>query len=328
MTQTWLHVGLPKCGSTTLQRHFAEHEAAHLRHGLLYPETGRSPVGYRAHRPLWHARAALPELARGIADEARRKGARTVVVSCEEFGARLPADPAGRNVADALEAATGGPVRIVAWLRHPADLAVSAFAQFADQGLFGVDRARFWAGGPGSVARYLAAYREARGRDLLSPLGHARAVVDGFPGREVTLRSAERADLGRGLLADFCAFFDLPRLPGPSRRNRRAAARATALMVEAHERFGLAAYGDRRAGLLPWLDARADDGFAPARLRLPADEHDRLNDLLDRERPALRAIFATPVDALTERRAPDPGADEWLTDEEVAELSRRMADRG
>ena len=308
MIETWLHVGLPKCGSTTLQRHFARHEAAHLEHGLLYPEAGRSQVGYRAHRPLCHARAALSDLARAIAREAREKGARTLLVSCEEFGARLPADPAGRNVADALEAATGGPVRVVAWLRHPADLAVSAFAQFTDQGLFGVDRARFWAGGPGSVARYLGAYREARGRDLLSPLGHARAVVDGFPGREVTLRSAERGDLGRGLLAEFCAVFGVPRLPGPAHRNRRAAARATALMAEAQDRFGPAAYKARRAELLPWLSAQAEDGFAPARLRLPAAEHARLNDLLDRARPALRALFAIPVDG-PDRAARDGSRD-------------------
>jgi hypothetical protein len=95
-------------------------------------------------------------------------------------------------------------------------------------------------------------------------------------------------------------------------------------MVEAQERFGPAAYRARRADLLPWLNARPEDGFAPARLRLTAADHDRLNDLLDREREPLRILFATPVDALTERRAPDPGTDDWLTEEERAELARRM----
>ena len=325
MIETFLHVGLPKCGSTTLQRHFARHEAAHLEHGVLYPETARSPVGYRAHRPLLLAGRRLPELARGIAEEAAAKGARTLVVSCEGFSAALPGDQRGPAAARALADATGGPVRVIAWLRHPADLAVSAFAQFADEGLFGVDRARFWAGGEGSVARYLRAFREARGRDLLSPLGHARAVADAFPGHEVTLRSAESADLGRGLLADFCAAFGVPRLPGPARRNRRLPARATALIVEAQERHGPAAYKSRRAALLPWLAAQSEDGFDPARLRLPAPEQLRLNDLLRAERPALAALFATPVDALTAPRDPAPGRAEWLAQAEVAALARRMA---
>lgn len=322
--ETWLHVGMPKCGSTTLQRHFAAHEAAHLDHGVLYPETGRSPVGYRAHRPLLHAARSLPALADGIAEEARAKGAERIVVSCEGFGALQPGDARGPAVATALQRATGGPVRVVAWVRHTADLAPSAFAQFAKEGLFGIDRARFWHGGPGSLARYLAAFREARGRDLLSALGHAQALRAAFDAHDVMLRSAEADDLGRGLLADMCTLFGVPRLPGPGRRNRRASERATAHVVEAQERFGPRAYDAARPTLEPWLRELPAEGFAPARLRLAAAETARANNLLAGERRDLTRVFATPVDALAAPRAPDPGRDEWLREAEIAELIRRM----
>ncbi len=325
MTETWLHVGMPKCGSTTLQRHFAEHDAAHLAHGVLYPETGRSPDGYRCHRPLMLAGDDLPRLAAGIAAEARRTGAARLVVSSEGYAASQPGDDRGPAVARALAEATGAPVRVVAWLRHPGDLAVSSYAQFVKAGIFGVHRHRFWTGGPGSVARYLAAFEAARGRDLLSALGHAEALLEAFAGHEVVLRSAEAADLGRDLLEDMCAFFGLPRLGGPARRNTRPPERATALISEAQERHGPRAYDDRRAALTPWLIAQDRSGFAPARLRLSAAATERMNALMDRDRPALRALFATPVDAMTAVRAPDPGEDVWLTDPEIAELERRMA---
>lgn len=325
MIETWLHVGMPKCGSTTLQRHFARHDEAHRAHGLLYPVTGRNPAGYRSHRPLLHAGDDLPALLDGIAGEAREAGAARLVVSSEAFAEHQPGDPRGPAIADGLAAATGGPVRVVAWLRHPADLAVSAFAQLVRAGIFGIDREAFWRGGPASVERFLAAFRHARGRDLLSPLGHAEAVRAAFSGHEVMLRSAERDDLGRGLLADFCALFEVPRLPGPARRNRRWADRATALAIEAQERLGPAAFDDRRADLAPWLSGIEPGPFAPARLRLPAAALAALNETLERERPALRRQFATPVDAMTAPREPDPGTAEWLGPEDLEELCRRLA---
>ena len=325
MTETWLHVGMPKCGSTTLQRHFAEHEAAHLEHGVLYPETGRAPDGYRCHRPLMLAGGDLPRLAAGIAAEARAKGAARLVVSSEGYAASQPGDPRGPAVARALAEATGAPVRVVAWLRHPGDLAVSSYAQFVKAGIFGVHRHRFWKAGPGSVARYLAAFEAARGRDILSALGHAEALHAAFDGHEIVLRSAEAADLGRDLLDDMCAFFGLPRLGGPARRNTRPPERATALISEAQERHGPGAYDAKRRELTPWLAAQDPAGFAPARLRLPAEAQDRLNALMARERAALRALFATPVDAMTAERPADPGEDVWLTPAELAELERRMA---
>ncbi len=50
--KAFVHIGFPKTGTTSLQAFFYQHRADFLRHGVLYPETGR----------LWHAQHELAGL--------------------------------------------------------------------------------------------------------------------------------------------------------------------------------------------------------------------------------------------------------------------------
>ena len=54
-TQVYVHVGMPKCASSSVQAHFHKHYGHYHRQGLLYPRTACQKADYRSHRPLLDA---------------------------------------------------------------------------------------------------------------------------------------------------------------------------------------------------------------------------------------------------------------------------------
>ena len=322
-----LHIGLPKCGSTAIQGYFADHHDAHLAHGVLYPETGREPVGYRRHEPLLR-RPDTAAMARGIVSEAKSKGACRILISNEGF-CSLPPTTA-RAVIHELALAAGAPLRIVAWMRHPVDLFASSLAQFVLGGLWEINRRAYWSGGRLSPDRFLGAFAQRQGHDFLSLLGHTERIRRLFEGHDIIFRSVERADLGRGgLLSDVAALMAVPEPVSTElerRRNQRVSPFRTAVFAEARFRSG--GRDEPFAAARPTLRRSfrlRDRPFASSRLILPPDAQDLLRTRLDAERPALAEIFSTPVAALTEPRPVETVPDEWLTPGAQAKVAAIMA---
>ena len=218
----WLHVGLPKCGSTAIQRRFADHEARFAEQGLCYPKAHRTPDGYRSHRPLAWARAeGLPGMVSDIATEAQ--GARAILISCEDFANALPGGLA-RPLVAALEAQFGADnLRVIVYARNLFDLVESAYAQFLLGGLFRLDRPSFFANGAPSLRRFLDAFEAAKGFPLYALAGYARLIQSTFGAQRVSFRSVEAQDLDHAdLVEDLCAVMGIRPEGTAQRLNQRA----------------------------------------------------------------------------------------------------------
>ncbi|MBY6069082.1 hypothetical protein KUW17_20230 [Leisingera aquaemixtae] len=324
--QVWLHIGLPKCGSTTIQRHMAEAYEQHLQLGLCYPQSHRSATGYRNHIPL--ARLAAEDLPAALAEieaEADRHGCRRILLSCEHwtnafYTGRLAA------LAEALQQQMPDwQIRLVAYFRNPYDLAESSYAQFLRAGLFGIDKPAFFAAGPPGIGRYLSCFEENYGFPLPSLLGFAQMLQAGLPAGSLILRSNEPADLDApDMLSDFCSLLSLPPPAAAERRNSRILPRKLAEIEYVQTRVSQPVYAQLRPKLLK-RDFTRGAPPGPARgssLHLSAAMAEEITRRLEAERGQLAALFATRTDALCAARRQDWSQAELLDEEARARLRK------
>ena len=109
----WLHIGIPKTGTTAFQSFCILHEDKLARQKILYPQTGR--LGVAHHKLAWAITEVGPEIDRAIyADlkaEILSSGATDVIISSEVFFVTP-----NLKVLSAL--LSDFDVRILAFLRH------------------------------------------------------------------------------------------------------------------------------------------------------------------------------------------------------------------
>jgi hypothetical protein len=324
----WLHAGLPKCGSTTIQRAMADHDGAYLAQGLCYPRAHREAGGYRSHRPLAFTPAGkIAGMVDDIAAEAA--GCRHVLISCEDFAGALPAGN-GKPLVEALNARFGaGNVTVLCYVRNVFDFIESAYAQFLAGGLFRIDRGRFFSEGQPDIRTFLRHFEALKGFPLDSLSGYAALIRGSFPANRVMLRSVEPADLAaEGLVADLCGVIGVTRCGAPADRNRRMDPAVVAALNFAQAEFPQAGFWPVRDAFRSFVEAAGFSRQAP--FRHPdfcVDEalHRRIADRCDAERARLPELFDTPTDGLLDDRwqPVDPGAQ--LTGAEKAAIRDFLA---
>src|SRR5688572_8813638 len=134
----WLHIGLPKTGSSALQVFFARNEAALKANQLMYPWPGPAKEGRATPgNAKWLAKheGGFPhETERGAQLAKWLKRGRGVLLSSEELAKADPATLIGlRDI--------GGDTRVLVYLRDQADMMVSRFNQLRGYGRVGPERA-------------------------------------------------------------------------------------------------------------------------------------------------------------------------------------------
>ena len=118
----FIHIGMHKAGSSSIQAFLSENAARLADKGVLYPEAGRSgPAHHDLAQPLRQGEVAADWPA--IADAASE---RTVVLSSEAF--------CGCDPDQVRQAAGAADVRILVWQRNAAEGAVSRYAQNTKRG--------------------------------------------------------------------------------------------------------------------------------------------------------------------------------------------------
>ena len=323
--QVWVHVGLPKCGSTTIQRYFSEHAGAFRTQGLCYPETGQSKGGYRSHEPLARApKDALPALVQAIADEA--KGCDRILISCEDFANALPVGN-GEALIAALNRLFGpDQVHVLAYFRNAHDFVESCYAQFIMGGLFRINAGHFFEGKATDLCAFVAAFEALKGYPLYSLAGHADLITRHFPDNRAVLKSIERADIGQdGLIGDICHTLDVTPLESAPTRNQRVSNLLLAVAHSARRQVSNEEFKRLRPHLArmvrgPKWAARAE--FDRADLHVDAALHDRIATTISDEKAALVARFATRIDGLTEDRWHPRTAQDALSRDEEAQIRR------
>ena len=132
MPTLFLHVGLHKTGTTSLQKAFFDNRAALERQGFLYPRTGLSPKPVNwGHHELAYALRHRPqgtEMWQALRKEADDAGLPNVVVSSEELSllpfASLPGPAPFKLISQIFE---GYDVRLICYLRPQAEMISSLY---------------------------------------------------------------------------------------------------------------------------------------------------------------------------------------------------------
>ncbi|WP_291730906.1 glycosyltransferase family 2 protein [Leisingera sp. F5] len=312
--QTWLHIGLPKCGSTTIQRHMAAAGTVHQAHGVCYPQAWRSTDGYRNHLPLAKLPPKmLPQALARITAEALDQDCSRIVLSCEHWANAFP----GSNLLPlykALQAQMPGwQVRIVAYFRNPYDFAESCYAQYIRAGLFQINRHRFYADGAPSIEKFLSCFEDSRGFPLYSNLRYARMLMAHFPPEVLMLRSIEPLDLAQpDMLGDFCSLLGLSAPEAAGRRNRRVSNRKLAELEYVQTLTDQDSYARLRPQLLDTDFCRAPEtsNRRGTSLHISADTAAAITRHIESERAELQQIFSTGTEGLCEIRT-GAGPEGW-----------------
>jgi hypothetical protein len=201
-----LHIGLHKTGSTSIQHALVEHAECLERASVRYARSGRSR---RAHHPLWGELAKTPAPPGGhwrdLLEELARYPRHRLVVSSENFSTlRPPQIGAVRDLVAAHE------VQIAAYLRHPARLLPSTFAQAVKTGAF-----------TGSFS----AFFDAHAKRLSSTPARLLRWADVFGYKALRVRYVDQVD---DVTADFWRWVAGPGAPliGTERKNISAGWRA------------------------------------------------------------------------------------------------------
>jgi hypothetical protein len=322
-----LHVGLPKCGSTSIQRHMAENDVLHRARGVCYPLSHRTADGYRNHLPL--ARMAPGDLASAVQDiMAEAQGCHTVVLSCEHWSNALP----NGNIAALCEAlAQGMPrwdLRVVAYFRNPFNFVESCYAQYVLAGLFQISRNRFYTDGAPSIDKFLTQFEAMRGFALWSNLGWAQLLQTHVPKGALSLRSMEAPDLrDGGIVADFCTLARMPRPAPAPRANTRPSNRKLAELEYVQTLIDQDTYAALRGQLLTHEFSRLPeaDHRRSRTLHIGPDLAEVIAGRTREDRAPLARMFATRTSALCAVPACDWARHEVLNERDRANLASFVA---
>lgn len=132
MPTLYIHTGLHKTGTTSLQKAFFDNRAALARQGVLYPQTGvpENP-NHWGHHDLAYALRNGPRartLWRELRAEADEAGLDKVVVSSEELSLLpFPGIPPKRSYGIIAESFEGYDIRLICYLRPQAELVASLY---------------------------------------------------------------------------------------------------------------------------------------------------------------------------------------------------------
>lgn len=259
-----VHIGYPKCGSSSIQSFFADHHTEHKRAGLCYPAAGRAREGYRSHVALFRKRTTDDEL-RSMFDkiEVEARNCHTILLSSEEAIGALREPARLRRCMD--EAATRFGARNVTALvvvRNHFELAESSYAQFIRGGLYGVNRRSFFRRRNPTIAQY---YRRIHSRDGYYPFSFSDTidVIHGEIGEcGLQVVSMHDADLGDDLVSHLADMVDVarPAERSPTVKNARFSARALLAMSYAYSHHEVDEVQARGPTIGRMFDRPEDDG--------------------------------------------------------------------
>ncbi|MCB1358278.1 MAG: hypothetical protein KDK53_17915 [Maritimibacter sp.] len=263
MTTVYLHVGMPKCASSTVQGYFNKNDNRNRKAGFVYPVAGRSTGGYFNHEPIVHMdKDEIAQLVATVKEEAA--GAETVFISAEAFVNAYWDQPVTATLIEQLNATFGASnVRLLFLFRNHFSFIESAFAQFLKGGLYRVNHGKFYRKTDRGIESYCKSFQEANGFDFFD---YAR-VIEEFrkhcePENRIEVMSIERADLETGdILDELCKKFDLVPPTGKKVKNARFPVKALLGLAYAIEQHSFRSVRPMRKGVASRF-ADSVDGYS------------------------------------------------------------------
>lgn len=241
MTTVYLHVGMPKCASSTVQAYFHEHDARNREAGFVYPVAGRATGGYFNHEPILRMdKDEIAAVVGKIRDEA--EGAKAVFISAEGFVNSHWDHPVTGQLIEQLSATFGAAnLRLLFLFRNHFTFIESVFAQFLKGGMYRVHQGRFHRNTDGKIEDFCKTFEDEYGFEFYD----YAAVIETFrrqcqPESRIELMSIERSDLETGdILSELCKKFDLVPPEGNTVRNARFPGKALLGLGYSSKNYGI-----------------------------------------------------------------------------------------
>jgi len=329
MTQVFLHVGMPKCASSTIQGYFHKFDRRNLKSGFLYPRTGRSERGYFSHAPIVRMTSDdLRDLVHKIRIESA--GAEVIFISTEQIVNAYWDRSITRDLIRELNLAfDASNVRLLFLFRNHFSFIESAFAQFLKGGLYRVDHGEFFGTTAGDIESYCTHFRDSNGFHFFD---YTR-VINAFrkhcePGNEIEAYSIERDDLESGdILEEFCGRFGLVPPKRKKVNNTRFPVKALLGLAYGVEKYGFQTVHPKRKGVANRY-SDGGDGFSPI-LHIHGDFAKTVASIQRADSAFFRQEFGAEFSALFRPRLDPPFSDgsqpqAGLTDEDRAWLDEHF----
>lgn len=196
MKKLIVHIGMPKCGSSSLQGYLYENYKKNYEKGIYYPQEYRTESGYFNHEPL--SRLSGVDLEKALKEVyAKSHTSDTVILSCEGWGEWYPK----ANLKELLEKAaiifSKFEITVLCYLRNPFSYVISCYYQFVKDGLFGINRDFFLNHQEPSLRVFLNLFYKKKGYhlyDLSSAIRDIKSIGD----YNFIFKSMERVDSENG----------------------------------------------------------------------------------------------------------------------------------
>ncbi len=324
-----LHIGLPKCGSSSLQAYMADRAKAHHDMGVCYPTAHRLRSGYRNHLPL--AQMAPDELPRALKQiEAEAQGCHTIVLSCEHWTNALHICNLASLCTELRRIMPNRTLHVVAYFRSPFDFADSCYAQFIRAGLMGVNRPEFYADGAPSIERFLHRFEILRGYPLWSIKAWCEEIRTKTRGARLSLRSMEPGDLpAENFISDFCALAGVAPPATMPKQNLRLSNRKLAELEYAQTLIDNDSHMAARDRMIAHDFGRhhPNDTARIAGLNIGADTAQAIERTLKAEKSKITQLFATRTTRLCAVPVRDWHRRDLLTADDKAQIARYVGSR-
>jgi hypothetical protein len=280
--QVTIHIGMPKCASSTVQAHFADNDELYQSKGMLYPTRHRLKNGYRHHNPLFEPDLSPDTAVQDLLREAGRKSCSRILISTERFTTDTEGHLARITAAFARQIGAKN-ITCLCLVRDPASMLRSSFQQFVRAGLWRVNRAKFYAETDGSISAFLQAFRAENGFDL-----HEYDKIIARTTKGVTAGQLLVWDIKAGpdILTRLTQHFMLPAGQAPKKQNLSFPPAKIAFLRQFQQSYGQEIYQQNRAPLLRKIDLTG----------VAMSAEDALRDGLDISDAALDALFPTLQD--------------------------------
>ncbi|WP_136246798.1 hypothetical protein [Halomonas borealis] len=260
--KVYLHVGMPKCASSTLQRFFRDNHEQHIACGFCYPEAYREKGGYFSHRPLHKLSSEdVGGAVRKIKEEAESKGCDKILLSSEEFTNSLWDKDITACVIRELNHFFGvDNVSIMMVVRNHLPFVESVFSQFVKGGMFRVHMGRFFQESDGDLLGFMDFFHKNNGFDFFVYSNFVDFYKSIAPSNRVALVSMEPEDNdGKDIVDVMCDWFSLPSaIKDSGKVNSRFSEKSLLAMRYARMHFGGEDFINKRKRINKVFEMRGD----------------------------------------------------------------------
>lgn len=299
MTKVFLHVGMPKCASTSLQAHFYQNYDAYRDLGLLYPRVGCESYGYKSHRPLHRAvsednKRMLDE----IAVEADKSACHTILISSEELSDRLFDQEDTKTLVNNLNSQFGREnVNLLFFFRNHFEFIESAFAQFLKGGLLRVRESDFFRRTPLGLAGFSDCFHQDNGFEFFSFSDFIERFGEGSFENRVHALSIHKDDCGgKGILNSTCNLLGVPSFSADEILNIRLSEKALFFFLHARKQHGFRKFKSRRQFIRQVFDN--DQKFQSPIFRFDAEFFERVKNVAAMDKAFFEKRFKVTYDAM------------------------------